>query len=114
MGKWLGIIGLLLVAYFGLASGGDIQVGSGENQVSIKGSDITTISIGSGNTSSVTVGGIEGDVQIQGITVINGRVYIDGKEVPAHVSRYTAKDGTVYRILRRNGGVEVTSEGGKP
>ena len=65
-----------------------------------------------GNEASVTVGGIAEDANIEGITVINGRVSIDGKEVPPNVSRYKSpKTGKVYVIQRKGGSVSVSEAG---
>lgn len=72
--------------------------------------DISTTAT-DGNTASVTVGGIGEDVDVQGVTVINGKVWIDGQEVPAGATRYKSKTGTTYRIERKkSGSVSVTSE----
>ena len=96
-------------AQVNVKSGGSrVTVGQDVN-IDVDAKDISTISTG-GNTTSVTVGGIEGDANIQGVTVINGKVWIDGKEIPPNVTRYKSKSGTVYRIARKGGAVSVTSE----
>jgi len=66
-----------------------------------------------GNTARNTVGGIGSNVDVQGVTVINGRVYIDNKEIPPDVTRYKSpRTGEVYIIKRKGGSVEVTSDAG--
>lgn len=87
---------------------GRVTVGK-EVNINVQAQDVTTITTG-GNTSSVNVGSIEGDANIHGVTVINGKVWIDGKEIPPKVTRYKSKSGTVYLIRRNGGAVEVTSE----
>lgn len=88
----------------------EVKVGTGV--VNARAEGVTAIAT-DGGQASVTVGGIAGDADIQGITVINGRVSIDGKEVPANVTRYKSpRTGTVYLIQRKNGAVSVTTEEG--
>lgn len=78
--------------------------------------NITAVAIG-GGSASVTVGGIE-NAEMDGVAVINGKVYIDGEAVPAGATRYRSKKGNVYTIRRGPEGVAVESEssanGGKP
>jgi hypothetical protein len=79
--------------------------------ISVRAEGISTTA-SDGGSASITVGGIEGDVDAQGVAVVNGRVSIDGKEVPAGVTRYKSpRTGTVYSIERKNGKVNVRSEG---
>lgn len=88
--------------------GHEVKVGNGN--VNVRAEGITSIATDGGN-ASVTVGGIGQDADIQGVTVINGRVVIDGKDVPANVTRYKSpKTGTVYLIQRKAGSVNVTTE----
>lgn len=90
--------------------GQDVRISSGS--VNVRANGVTAIAT-EGNDASVTVGGIDADADIQGVTVINGRVSIDGKEVPANVTRYKSpRTGTVYLIQRKNGSVNVTTEEG--
>lgn len=90
--------------------GHDVRVGSGG--ISVRAEGINSIAT-DGNSASVTVGGIDEDVDIQGVTVINGRVSIDGKEIPPGVTRYKSpRTGTVYLIQRKNGAVNVTTDEG--
>jgi hypothetical protein len=53
---------------------------------------------------------IGGVANADGVTVANGRVHIDGKEIPPGINRYKSKDGTIYRINRRGNGVSVINE----
>ncbi|CAG0954280.1 hypothetical protein RHDC4_00288 [Rhodocyclaceae bacterium] len=90
----------------------DREVKVGTEGVNARAEGVTAIAT-DGGKASVTVGGIAGDADIQGITVINGRVSIDGKDVPANVTRYKSpRTGTVYLIQRKNGAVSVTTEEG--
>lgn len=90
--------------------GQDIRVGNGS--VNVQASGVTATAT-EGNTASVTIGGIDADADVQGVTVINGRVSIDGKEIPPGVTRYKSpKTGTVYLIQRRGGSVSVSTEEG--
>lgn len=80
--------------------------------VNVQADGVTAIAT-EGNNASVTVGGIEADANVQGVTVINGRVSIDGKDVPANATRYKSpKTGTVYLIQRKGNSVSVTTEEG--
>ncbi len=95
--------------------GGNVDVRTneaGSSSVTTRGSSTTAIATG-GNTVRNTVGGIGSNVDVQGVTVINGRVYIDNKEIPPDVTRYKSpRTGEVYIIKRKGGSVEVTSEPG--
>lgn len=91
--------------------GQESKVGKGSN-VNVQADGVTAIAT-EGNNASVTVGGIEADANVQGVTVINGRVSIDGKDVPANATRYKSpKTGTVYLIQRKGNSVSVTTEEG--
>lgn len=70
----------------------------------------TSTSSGQGNSVSTTIGGIGQDAQVQGVTVINGQVWIDGEKIPNGVHRYTSKSGQKYVIERHGSGVSVRSE----
>jgi hypothetical protein len=93
--------------------GGNVDVRTNEaGSVTTRGSSNSAIATG-GNTVRNTVGGIGSNVDVQGVTVINGRVYIDNKEIPPDVTRYKSpRTGEVYIIKRKGGSVEVTSEPG--
>jgi hypothetical protein len=93
--------------------GGNVDVRTSEGgSVSTHGGSTTAIATG-GNTARNTVGGIGSNVDVQGVTVINGRVYIDNKEIPPDVTRYKSpRTGEVYIIKRKSGSVEVTSDAG--
>lgn len=93
--------------------GGNVDVRTNEGgTVSTHGGSTTAIATG-GNTVRNTVGGIGSNVDVQGVTVINGRVYIDNKEIPPDVTRYKSpRTGEVYIIKRKGTSVEVTSDGG--
>lgn len=70
-----------------------------------------SVSIGAGGVQ-VSTGeetGVQDDVQIQGVAVINGAVYIDGDKVPKGQRTYTSKKtGKRYEInWGRDGNVAV-------
>lgn len=92
---------------------GDVKVQVEGRDVKVRGKGVATVAT-DGSTASSTVGGIGDNVDIQGVAVINGRVYIDNKEIPPGVTRYKSpRTGEVYNIRRhKDGSVEVTSEGG--
>lgn len=106
-------IALMLLALGALPLAAQTQAPArkeGGTRVDINARDISTTA-SEGNTASVTVGGIGNDADVEGVTVINGKVWIDGREVPAAAKRYKSKSGTVYRIERsKSGAVSVTSE----
>lgn len=111
------LAGLAVVA---LETAADVSVKTPGQEVRISGASASVKSDGvratatAGSTAGVTVGGIEDDADIIGVTVINGRVSIDGKEIPPNVTRYKSpRTGTVYLIQRKNGSVSVTSEEGE-
>ncbi|MEW6163672.1 MAG: hypothetical protein AB1642_01275 [Pseudomonadota bacterium] len=90
------------------ANGSRVVVGK-DISIDVDAKDVSTVTTGS-NSASVTVGGIGEGVNVQGVTVINGKVWIDGEEIPPGVKRHKSKSGTIYRIERKNGAVSVTSE----
>lgn len=92
-----------------LSADGEVRVGADGVSVNSQASGVSTTASG-GNTANVTVGGIEAGANVQGVTIINGKVSIDGEAVPDHVTRFKAKSGTVYRITRKGSNVSVTSE----
>ena len=93
------------------APGQDVIIGK-DGSVKAR-SDGASVPSGRGNNASVTVGGISDDADIEGVTVINGRVSIDGKDVPSGVTRYKSpKSGKVYLIQRKDGSVSVNEAGG--
>lgn len=82
----------------------------GESKVDVRSKGSTAIAT-EGNVVGNSVGGIEGDVEMDGVAVINGRVYIDGKEIPPKVTRYKSpRSGEVYIIKRQGTSVQVVSE----
>lgn len=90
--------------------GGSVSVQTDDETVGVRGKGAKAVA-GGGNTAGNTVGGIEGDVESQGVTIINGRVYIDGKEIPPKVTRYKSpRTGEVYTIRRKGSSVEVISD----
>ena len=90
--------------------GQDVKIGK---DGSVKAHTAGSVSAsGRGNEASVSVGEIAGDANIEGITIINDRVSIDGKDVPPNVTRYKSpKSGKVYLIQRKGGSVSVSEAG---
>jgi hypothetical protein len=102
--------GLVLAQISVSTPGQDVRIGK-DGSVKARSESAVSSSRGS-NEASVTVGGIAEDANIEGITVINGRVSIDGKDVPPNVTRYKSpKTGKVYLIQRKNGSVSVSEAG---
>lgn len=72
------------------------------------------VKVQSANENSVQLnsGSIAPDVQIEGVTVINGEVFIDGEQVPKGRTSFTAKrSGKSYRIQwGKNGNVSISEK----
>jgi hypothetical protein len=86
--------------------GQDVRVG-GNGSVSIKGTG-AQVSIGSDNQVGSSVGSIAPDANIEGVTIINGKLWIDGYEVPPSVKTYKSpKTGKTYKIDRKGKNVSV-------
>jgi hypothetical protein len=72
------------------------------------------VKVQSANENSVQLNSasIASDVQIEGVTVINGEVYIDGEQVPKGRTSFTAKrSGKSYRIQwGKNGNVSISEK----
>ncbi len=89
-------------------AGGGVSVQSGGQNVMVApGGDV---SVGTGNQARSSVGQIDPGANIEGVTIINGKLWIDGKEIPPGVKRYKSpKTGAVYRIERDGKNVSVSS-----
>ncbi|MEI7614159.1 MAG: hypothetical protein WCK63_14765 [Betaproteobacteria bacterium] len=113
---------LVLIGYFSFAGSLSAQISvstPGQNvQIGKDGSvnahsDNAPNSSSRKNNASVTIGGIADDANIEGVTIINDRVSIDGKDIPPNVTRYKSpKSGKVYLIERKGGSVSVSEAGG--
>lgn len=96
-------------------SGQDVRVGA-DGSVSVKssGQDVrvgsgSQVSVGPGSSARSSVGEISPGANIEGVTIINGRLWIDGKEIPPGVKSYKSpKTGKLYRIERQGSNVSVT------
>lgn len=120
----VGLAGLVAIgvagaawAQIGIAAGGqDVRIGA-DGSVSVRGGgeDLRVgsggqVSAGSGNEVKSSVGEIAPGVNIEGVTIINGKLWIDGKEIPPGVKRYKSpKTGKQYNIERKGNNVSVTS-----
>lgn len=96
-----------------IGSGGGVDVRTKDSgSVTTRAGSSTAIATG-GSTARNSVGGMGSNVDVQGVSVINGRVYIDNQEIPPNVTRYKSpRTGEVYIIKRSGGSVEVTSDTG--
>lgn len=75
--------------------------------ISVKTDTSTKVGGSTGNVSSVA-----SDVEMEGVAVINGDVYIDGEKIPANVAKHKSKkNGKTYLIKRdSHGNVSVTEK----
>ncbi|MCX7898311.1 MAG: hypothetical protein N2441_10625 [Rhodocyclaceae bacterium] len=105
-------------AQISISAGGEsVRIGpSGEVSVKGSGADVRVgaggqVSVGQGNQVGSSVGEIAPGANLEGVTIINGKLWIDGKEIPPGVKRYTSpKTGKVYRIERHGKNISVTSQ----
>jgi hypothetical protein len=112
----------VLIGYFSLTgplsaqitvttSGQDVQIGK-DGSIKAR-SDDATSTASRKNDARVTIGSIAEGANIEGVTIINDRVSIDGKDVPPNVTRYKSpKTGKTYLIERKGGSVSVSEAGG--
>lgn len=121
-GVWVGrILALTMVwpvhAQVSITAGGqDVRVGA-DGSVSVQGAgtDVrvgsgSQVSIGSGNDVSSVAGSIAPGANVEGVTIINGKLWIDGKEIPPSAKLYKSpKTGKVYKIERNGKNIAVTS-----
>ena len=69
------------------------------------------VQTGKGNTAVNTGGSVESDVQMDGVAVINGEVFVDGEKVPRGKSPYTSKkSGRTYNIKWGEDGTVAVQE----
>jgi hypothetical protein len=96
------IVGAFAALLFSGVVSAQISVTAGGNEVHI----------GSGNDASNDAGGIAADVEIEGVTIINDKVYIDGVRVPKGTHEVTSKKtGKTYRIVwGKDGNITVTEK----
>ena len=111
---------LLIIGCFSLAGtvqaqisvstpGQDVRIGK---DGSVKARSDNTSSSSRGSEASVTVGGIADGANIEGVTIINDRLSIDGRDIPPNVTRYKSpKTGKVYLIQRKGGSISVSEAG---
>lgn len=75
------------------------------------GGDGSAMAKGNRNEVSSTVGEIDPGASIEGVTIINEKVWIDGKEIPPGVKSYKSpRTGEVYVIERRGRNISVTGK----
>jgi hypothetical protein len=115
-----GLLGFVLtqtaMAQISISSGGqDVRIGS-DGGVNVKGAgaDVRVgagnqVSVGGGNQVSSSAGEIAPGANIEGVTIINGKLWIDGKEIPPGVKSYKSpKTGMAYKIERNGKNISVT------
>ena len=102
MNAWIAVVIAVL-----LPTGASAAAADARRNVDAR--DIEVVSKGQDNEVGVSVGGIEG-AEAEGVTVINGKVFIDGRAVPDSATRYRARSGVVYLIRRSTSRVEVVDE----
>ncbi|WP_371324006.1 hypothetical protein VX159_00300 [Dechloromonas sp. ZY10] len=57
------------------------------------------VQVGTGSVASSAAGDLGADVEMDGVAVINGSVYIDGQKIPRGKTSYVSKKtGKAYRI----------------
>ncbi|MBF0563550.1 MAG: hypothetical protein HQL37_16425 [Alphaproteobacteria bacterium] len=88
----------------------DMPVLPSPAMVQVQGSNVQVMGAGPGNSSSVSIGSMGADVSSQGVSVLNGEVYIDGEHVAKDATSYKSKSGQKYVIDRKGGGVSVRTE----
>ena len=95
-------------------SGYGVNVQSGNSSsVNVKSGSSSSVNVKSGGNTAVNVTGIvDSDVQMEGIAVINGNVFIDGVKVPkgqtVYISKKTKK--TYHIQWGKDGNVNVTEK----
>jgi hypothetical protein len=71
----------------------------GQAAVDISGSGVKIQAGGGQNVTVNVAGAIDSDVQMEGVAVINGEVFVDGQKVPKGTTRFTGKkSGKTYLI----------------
>lgn len=79
--------------------------------VDVSGYDVR-VRQGGGNEVRVNSGSVASDVEMEGVAVINGDVFIDGDRIPKGKKLYTSKkSGKTYRIVwGKDGNVSVSEK----
>ena len=91
--------GLLLTGSIPVLGQVTVDVPGASVKVETKANRGTALSIGPGSRASNSSGSIDPDVEMEGVAVINGDVFIDGEKIPRGKTRHTSKKtGKSYRI----------------
>lgn len=97
---------LLLIAGLAAAAAASAQVA-----VDFSDGGVRVQSRAGGSVAANTAGTIDPDVEMEGVAVINGEVFIDGEKVPRNRSTFKArKSGKTYRITRGGDGSVAVQE----
>jgi len=100
--KFIGavVIGLLAVA----TVNGQVAVDVSASGVRVKtgGKDGSSVAVN-------TAGSVDPDVEMEGVAVINGEVFIDGEKIPKGKTSYTSKKSGKSYLIKwgKNGNVAV-------
>lgn len=99
-------IALAFLIFAGSASA-QVSVDVSGYGVRVQQSGSSEVSVNTGNS-----GDVASDVEMDGVAVINGDVFIDGGKVPKGKTLYTSKkSGKTYRInWGKNGNVSVSEK----
>lgn len=94
------LVGLLAAT----AANGQVAV-----DVSVPGVRVQTGAHGGSSVAVNTAGSVDSDVQMEGVAIINGEVFIDGDKIPKGQTSYKSKkSGKSYQIKwGKNGNVAV-------
>ena len=91
--------------------GATLSLASAQVAVDVSGYGVK-VQTGQGSSVNVNSGTVAPDVQMEGVAVINGEVFIDGEQVPKGKTSYIAKKtGKSYRIQwGKDGNVSVSEK----
>jgi hypothetical protein len=86
--------------------GVNVKVGDGGKNGGV------AVSIGGKNSVGNTSGSIDEDVEMEGVTIINDSLTIDGEKVPKGKTRHTGKKSGIKYIIKwgKNGNIAVSQE----
>ena len=82
----------------GLTTGAMCLLANAQGSVDVTAGNIR-VQVGKGSVASNAAGDLGTDVEMEGVAVINGNVYIDGQKIPRGKTSYVSKKtGKAYRI----------------
>lgn len=100
----------LIILLFASSAFAQVSVDVSGVGVRVQRSGGSEVSVNTGSTGST--GGVASDVEMEGVAVINGDVFIDGNKVAKGKTLHTSKkSGKTYRIeWGKNGNVSVSEK----